>query len=290
MDFLINQTFNALSFGALLFTIAAGFTLILGVMTIINIAQGSFYILGGYIAYAMMVSYHQHFLLGMLAAAIGVSIWGIIMERVFLRRMEGSWAEGNDLRQMCVTMGLALVIQDICLVIWGGYPLSIELPASLGGSVTVGKYQFPTTRVTIILAAVMVFVVTHLIMNKTNVGAKIRAAVDNTSMASAVGVNVSRIKMGIFTLGACLAAVGGVIGGTFLCVYPGLDMEIIPFAFVVVVLGGMGSLTGAFIGSFVVGIIDNFGKALIPQFAYFTLFGVLAVILALKPTGLFGKE
>jgi branched-chain amino acid transport system permease protein len=290
MDFIVSQTFNALSYGALLFLIAAGFTLILGIMTIVNISHGSFYILGGYFFYSLMVSRQLNYLQAILGASIGVSILGVIIERVFLRRMEGSWTEGNDLRQMIVTMGVALVIQDACIVIWGGYPLAIELPATLGRSVMLWKYQFPTNRITMIFAALVVFAASHVLLNRTILGAKIRASVDNANMASGVGINVSVIKIGIFALGAFLAAIGGIIGGTFMAIYPGLDFEILPYAFVVVVLGGMGSLTGAFIGSFVVGVIDNFGKALIPEFAYFTLFAVLALVLAFKPTGILGKE
>jgi branched-chain amino acid transport system permease protein len=128
-----------------------------------------------------------------------------------------------------------------------------------------------------------------LALDRTRVGAMIRAAVDDAEMAAGVGIRVPTISMGVFALGAFLAALGGVIGGGFLGVYPGLDFEILPYAFVVVIVGGLGSLPGAMVGSLLVGLLDNFGKALFPELAYFTLFAPMALILALRPTGLFGR-
>jgi branched-chain amino acid transport system permease protein len=290
MDFIIDQTFCALSYAALLFLIAAGFTLILGIMTIVNVAHGSFYLVGGYIGYTLIAYFHLNFYLAILGASLFICMIGIIIERVFLRRMEGSWTEGNDLRQMLVTMGIALILHDTCLLVWGGFPLTMNLPRSLTKSVVIGGFHFSAIRLLMILAASVIFLALQLFIGKTTIGAKVRAAMDNSTMAGGIGINVSLIKMGVFALGAFIAAIGGVIGGAFMSIYPGLDFEILPFAFVVVVLGGMGSLKGALIGSIAVGLIDNFGKALVPQFAYFTLFAVLALVLAFKPTGFFGKE
>ena len=159
----------------------------------------------------------------------------------------------------------------------------------LAGVVTVGPGRFPIYRIFIVVVAVVVGAVLWLALDRTRVGAMIRAAVDDPEMAQGIGIRVPRISLGIFALGAGLAAFGGVVGAGFLGVYPGLDFEILPYAFVVVIVGGLGSLPGAMVGSLLVGLLDNFGKALFPELSYFTLFAPMALILALKPTGLFGR-
>ena len=283
MDFWVNQTFNGLSYGALLFLFASGLSLIFGVMKIVNLAHGSYYMLGGYIAITFLRLLDTYFL-GFLAAAIVVALLGIFMVRIFLRRVSG-----NDLGQVLITMGFALVIQDVALLVWGGEPFTIRTPTSLSGSLTVGPWVFPTYRVFIIAVAVVIGIGLWLFQNKTRGGAVIRAAVDNEEMARAMGINVPLVFMGVYAAGAVLAAVAGVIGGGFLSIYPGLDFEILPYAFVVVILGGRGSLEGAVLGSLIVGLIDNFGKVLFPEISYFTLFAPMVLILAIRPLGLFGK-
>jgi branched-chain amino acid transport system permease protein len=157
-------------------------------------------------------------------------------------------------------------------------------------SVVLAGIYFPLYRVFMIGVAVAIGVTIWLTMERTRMGAMVRAAVDDSEMARGVGVDTSRVSMFIFALGAFLAALGGVIGGAFLGVYPGLDFEILPIAFAVVIIGGMGSLGGAAVGSLIVGLADNFGKALFPEISYFTLYAPMVLILALKPTGLFGRE
>jgi branched-chain amino acid transport system permease protein len=188
-----------------------------------------------------------------------------------------------------MTMGFALIFQDLALLIWGGDPYTISVPASLSGSLRWGVIVFPVYRMFIIVSASAVAVALWLFLENTRAGATIRAAVDDGEMAQGVGINVPFVSMGVFALGAFLAALGGVVGGGFIGVYPGVDFEILPYAFVVVIVGGLGSLQGAIVGSLMVGLLDNFGKALFPELSYFTLFAPMAVILALRPTGLFGK-
>ena len=283
MDFWINQTFNGISYGALLFLFASGLSLIFGVMKIVNLAHGSYYLLGGYMALTLMRLLDSYFF-GFLAAPIAVALLGIFMVRVFLRRVSG-----NDLGQVLITMGFALMIQDAALLIWGGDPFTIHPPKILSGSLAVGHYVFPTYRVFILGVAVLIGIGLWLFQNKTRGGAVIRAAVDNEAMARGMGINVPLVFMGVYAAGAILAAVAGVIGGGFLGIYPGLDFEILPYAFVIVILGGRGSLEGAVLGSLIVGLIDNFGKVLFPEISYFTLFAPMVLILAIKPVGLFGK-
>jgi len=163
------------------------------------------------------------------------------------------------------------------------------VPAALSGALRLGGITFPIYRIFIMGVAVAVGLGLWLLLDRTRMGAMIRAAVDDGEMAQGVGINVPRISLVVFGLGAALAALGGVVGAGFLGVYPGADAEVLPYAFVVVIVGGLGSLPGAMAGSLIVGLLDNFGKALFPELAYFTLFAPMAVILALRPTGLFGR-
>ena len=165
----------------------------------------------------------------------------------------------------------------------------MPIPALLTGTTRLGGAVFPIYRIFIVGVAVVVGLALWLVLDRTRVGAMIRAAVDDAEMAQGVGINVPRVSLVVFALGAALAALGGVIGGGFLGVYPGADFEVLPYAFVVVIVGGLGSLPGAVAGSLLVGLLDNFGKALFPELSYFTLFAPMALILAIRPTGLFGR-
>jgi branched-chain amino acid transport system permease protein len=282
-EFWVTQTFNGLSYGALLFLLASGLSLIFGVMRVVNLAHGSYFMLGGYVG--LSVAWRTgSYVLALLVGALVVALVGIVMERAFLRRLPG-----QTLGQVLMTIGFALIFQDVALLIWGGDPYTIPVPAQLSGVITAGPGRFPIYRIFIVAVAVAVGAVLWLALDRTRVGAMIRAAVDDAEMAQGVGIRVPRVSLGVFALGAALAAFGGVVGAGFLGVYPGLDFEILPYAFVVVIVGGLGSLPGAMVGSLMVGLLDNLGKALFPELSYFTLFAPMALILALKPTGLFGR-
>ncbi|MBI2158183.1 MAG: branched-chain amino acid ABC transporter permease [Candidatus Rokubacteria bacterium] len=283
MEFWVNQTFNGVSYAALLFLLGGGLTLIFGVMKIVNIAHGSFYLVGGYLGVALVAA-TGNFYLALLGAALAVAAGGVILERVFLRAVEG-----DDLRQMLLTMGIALFFQDACLLVWGGDPFNLRGPAYFAQSVKLGGFTFPILRLFMIAAAGVLFVVLWWFQEKTRAGAMVRAAIDNAEMTEALGINVPILKMAVFGLGAFLAGVAGVVGSAFMGIYPGLDFEILPYAFVVVIVGGMGSLSGAFVAALVLGLLDNFGKALFPEISYFTLFAPMAIVLAFRPTGLFGR-
>ena len=282
-EFWVTQTFNGLSYGALLFLLASGLSLIFGVMRIVNLAHGSYFMLGGYVG--LSVAWRTgSYVLALVVGALVIALVGVVMERAFLRRLPG-----QTLGQVLMTIGFALIFQDVALLIWGGDPYTIRVPASLSGVLTAGPGRFPVYRVFIVAVAVAVGALLWLALDRTRVGAMIRAAVDDAEMAQCVGIRVPRVSLGVYALGAALAAFGGVVGAGFLGVYPGLDFEILPYAFVVVIVGGLGSLPGAMVGSLMVGLLDNFGKALFPELSYFTLFAPMALILALKPTGLFGR-
>ena len=283
MIYLITQTLNGLFSAALLFLIASGLTLVFGVMRIVNIAHGSFYMLGVYVAYTV-VSRTQSLLLGALAAVLVVAAVGFAVQRVFLRRFVS-----QPLAQMMMTMGFALVFRDAAFMIWGGDPFTLAYPAALRRSVEVGDIVFPSYRLFVILVAAIVGVLLWALNEKTLIGAKLRAAIDDPEMAAGTGINVALLSGLVFAAGAGLAAFGGVMSAPIIGGYPGMDFDLLPLAFVVVIIGGMGSLKGALVGSVVVGLIDNFGKALVPELSYFTLFAPMVIVLALKPTGLYGR-
>ena len=342
-QFWIVQAFNGISYGALLFLVGSGLSLIFGVMRIVNLSHGAYFLWGGYIALSVIWATGS-WALSLPLAALAVAFIGLVMERLFLRSaglehvrnaviaigvgtlialaiarwspaIAASWPQftavatiasvgvffilgriavtpiDNDvLRQVLLTVGFAFLFQQGALDIWGGNNMDINPPAEFTQSIVVGGVYLPLYRVFMIGMAVAIGIVLWLVMEKTRMGAAVRATVDDAQMARGVGIDTNRISMFIFALGAFLAALGGVIGGAFLGIYPGLDFEMLPLAFAVVIIGGMGSLGGAAIGALAVGLADNFGKALFPEISYFTLYAPMVLILAIKPTGLFGRE
>jgi branched-chain amino acid transport system permease protein len=343
LNFWLIQAFNGISYGALLFLVGSGLSLIFGVMRIVNLSHGSYFLLGGYVALTVIWTTGS-WLLAIPVAALAIALVGLAMERLFLRSeglefvrnaiiavgiavlitmaigrwypfVVSDWAqfivvtaivaaglylllsristvaiESDPLRQVLLTVGFAFLFQQAALDIWTGNNFDINPPEALTKSVQIGGLFLPLYRVFMIVTAVAIGIVLWLAMEKTRMGAAVRATVDDAQMARGVGVDTSRVSMLIFSLGAFLAALGGVIGGAFLGIYPGLDFEMLPLAFAVVIIGGMGSLGGAAIGALLVGLADNFGKALFPEVSYFTLYAPMALILAIKPTGLFGRE
>jgi branched-chain amino acid transport system permease protein len=283
-QFWLIQVFNGISYGALLFLVGSGLSLIFGVMRIVNLAHGSYFLLGGYVALSVIWTTGS-WLLAIPVAALTIGLVGLLMERIFLRPL------GFDpLRQVLLTVGFAFLFQQAGLDIWTGNNFDINPPDVLTKSIMVGGLYLPLYRIFMIGTALAIGLLLWFVMEKTRTGAAIRATVDDAQMARGIGIDTSRVSMLIFGLGALLAALGGVIGGAFLGIYPGLDFEMLPIAFAVVIIGGMGSLGGAAIGALMVGLADNFGKALFPEISYFTLYAPMALILAVKPTGLFGRE
>lgn len=275
---------NSVAFGGLLFLLSAGFALIFGLMRIPNLTHGSLFMLGAYFGVSL-IGWGFGFWPAAIVAGLGVAAFGGIVERFLLRRLPG-----NELAQVLVTLGLSFMIADVCLMHWGGDPISIDTPPSLRGATFIGKIvAFPTYRLAIIVIAVAVAAALWALMDRTRLGAMIRAGVDDPAMARIVGIRVSLLFTIVFSLGAGLAGFAGVIGGPILSVYPGLDQDMLPLALVVVILGGSGSLVGAFVGSFVVGFLYNFGQAMLPELAYVVLFLPMLIVLVVRPQGLFGR-
>jgi branched-chain amino acid transport system permease protein len=277
-----------MTFGGLLFLLSAGFSLIFGLMRIPNLTHGSLFMLGAYIGATFAIGVggvKLNFWLAALLATISVAILGALAERLLLRRLPG-----DQMAQVLVTLGLSFMAADFCLMVWGGDPLSVATPSELAGFARFGVLVFPNYRLAIIVIAIIVAIGLWLLLERTRLGAMIRAGVDDPDMARVVGIRVSQLFTIVFALGAGLAAFAGIIGGPILSVYPGLDQDMLPLALVVVILGGSGSLLGSFVGSIIVGFIYNFGQALLPELAYFVMFLPMLLVLLLRPQGLFGRH
>jgi len=278
---------NAVAFGGLLFLLSAGFSLIFGLMRIPNLTHGSLFMLGAYFGAALIIGIGGvtlNFWIAALLATIGVAVLGALVERLLLRQLPG-----QPLAQVLVTLGLSFIAADFCLMVWGGDPINVETPAGFGGFTRLGKAVFPNFKLALIALAVAFAIGLWLLLDRTRLGAMIRAGVDDPDMARVVGIRVSQLFTIVFALGAGLAGFAGIMGGPILSVYPGLDQDMLPLALVVVILGGTGSLLGSFVGSLVVGFLYNFGQALFPELAYFVLFLPMLLVLLLRPQGLFGR-
>ena len=283
MSFWLIQSLNSLALGGVLFTLAAGFSLIFGLMRIANLSHGAYFMFGAYIGLAML-DRGYNFGVAVLAAGLAVGLLGGIVERFVLRRLAG-----NSLSQVLATLGVAFVIADGSLWLWGGDPRPVNAPALFSGGVQLLGLTFPLYRLAVVVFSVVIGLGLWLLLDKTKLGVMIRASVDDRQMAQGIGVPASKLFTIVFCLGAALAGVGGVIAAPILSVYPGLDADMLPLALVVVILGGLGSLAGAFVGSFLIGFIYSFGQVLFPDLAYIILFLPMVVILAVRPRGLFGR-
>lgn len=284
MEFVITQTINGVVFGMLLFLFASGLTLILGTMQIVNLAHGSYYLLGGYIGYSI-AQYTQSFALACLGGAtmgvLGMITYKTLLEKRFAREV---------LAQVLLTFGILLIISESCRSIWGGYPLAIPKPKILSGTLYLGTIIFPTYRLAVIITGLVLLIFLWWFQERTKYGAIVRAGVDDEEMSQAIGINITLVKTLIFSLGALLAGFAGVVGGPFIGLSTGLDLEILLLAIIVVIIGGMGSLKGALMGALLIGLLDSFGKSLFPELSIFTIFATMVIVLAIKPGGLFGVK
>jgi len=276
---------NSITLGGLLFLLSAGFSLIFGLMRIPNLTHGSFFMLGAYFGVSLVLWFHLDFWLAALIAAFLVAALGGVIERFVLRRLAGA-----EQAQVLVTLGLSFMIADLCLMEWSGDPISIDAPSALRGATPFFGIAFSTYRLAIIFIALVIAAGLWALLDRTRLGAMIRAGVDDPQMARVCGIRVAHLFTVVFCLGAGLAGFAGMIGAPILSVYPGLDADMLPLALVVVILGGTGSLLGSLLGSFVIGFLYNFGQALLPELAYFVLFLPMVLILVMRPQGLFGRR
>ena len=277
------QVLSGVTYGGLLFILASGFTLSLGIMKIVNIAHGALYLLTAYIAWSVFQETNS-FLLMIAACSLTGGILALLLYAGLLQRLHQ-----QPLPQILVTMGVTLIIAELGVIWWGGYPRTVERPASLAGSTHLGVVSFPTYRLFMLAAATLVGVLLWILLERTRVGALVRASVDDEEMARGMGVNVGRLYFFVFGITGILAGLAGGIGAPFLGAFQGAQFEVLLLALLVAVVGGLGSIPGAFVAALLIGIIDSVGKSLFPELAHFTLFAPLIIILAVRPTGLFGK-
>ena len=212
---------------------------------------------------------------------------GYLIERYLLRRFYGG---DQHLKQVLLTLGIALVLVDTIEWIWGATPLAFSPPDLLAGQVPILGIQFPIYRLALIVFGALLAIGLWLFLERTRIGAIVRAGVTDAKMVSGLGINVEQVFAGVFVFGTMLAVLAGVLGAPIFSLYLGLDFEILILAIVVVVIGGLGSLKGAFWGAMIIGLADTFGKAIIPEFALFIIFAVMAIVLLVRPSGLFGLE
>ena len=281
--FLAQQALNGLSFGALLFLLSSGLTLVFGLMRIVNMAHGAFYLLGGYIG-VLIASSTGNLLLAVITAMIVVGVTSFLVEVVLLR-----FVRGQELPEVLLTIGVSFVIADVCLAIFGGDPQNLPSTSTIQGALVVGDLIYPWYRIFVIGVAIAIGIALAFVQTKTRVGAVVRAGVDDREIISAMGVNIGWVFTGMFVVGAGLAAMGGTIGAGMQSILPGVQNEVLLYALVVIIIGGLGSVAGAAIGSVLIGLIDAFAKAWIPELAYFTIFLPMALVLVLRPNGLFGR-
>jgi branched-chain amino acid transport system permease protein len=279
------QGIHGLVYGMLLFLVASGLTLVFGMMGVLNLSHASFYMLGAYFAYSI-TRYCGNFWLSLLLSPIIVGILGILVERTLLRK---SYKQGH-LVQLLLTFGLFFVLGELVRGIWGTQTLSIPPPPLLAGDIALIGMRYPVYRLFILGFSILVLVAIAVLLAKTRIGIIIRAAVTDADMVEALGTNVPMVFMGVFGGGAALAAVAGVVAAPFLSTYLGMANDVLLDCFVVIVVGGFGSLLGAFIASLMIGELQSFGVLWIPRLALIFQFLLMATVLIIKPTGLFGEK
>jgi len=292
----LNAVFNGITLGSLYFLVASGFTLIFGLMRNVNLAHGSLYLFGGYIGYAIS-TWTGSWVLGFIVAFVGVALLGVVLQIVVFRRMEG-----QDLRQTMVTIGLSIVFADLMLWVFGADFYQIQTPGWLVGPielplVTAVKssgeavyLRYPMVRLVIFVAAAVIGIAMWLALNRTRVGMMVRAGVDDRDMLAATGVPIQLVFVAVFALGAGLAGIAGVVGGTFQSLSPGEDTRFLLASLVVVIVGGMGSIPGAALGAVIIGLAEQLGSVYIPTYAIVVTFLIMVLVLALRPQGLLARR
>ncbi|MET4271849.1 MULTISPECIES: branched-chain amino acid ABC transporter permease [unclassified Bradyrhizobium] len=292
----LNALFNGITLGGLYFLVASGFTLIFGLMRNVNLAHGSLYLFGGYVGYAISAATGS-WVLSFIVAFILTALVGVLLQVLVFRRMEG-----QDLRQTMVTIGLSIVFADLMLWACGGDFYQIQTPNWLIGPVELPLVtavkssgepvylRYPMVRLVIFAASVVIGVAMWLALNRTRIGMIIRAGVDDRDILAATGVRIQLVFVVVFALGAGLAGVAGVVGGTFQSLSPGEDIRFLLASLVVVIVGGMGSIPGAALGALIIGLAEQLGSVYIPTYAIVVTFLIMVLVLAIRPQGLLARR
>lgn len=283
MSIFIVQLLTGVAYGMLYFMIAAGLTIILGVMNVVNLAHGAFFLLGTYLAFTFL-SLQLNFWVALVLSVITVALIGVTVEKFLITKLYG-----KELEQVLLTFGLTFVIADTAKWIWGTEMQTIAEPAILSASITVGDMVFPVFRLFVVFVGCAIALVLWYLESKTRVGAIIRAGVDDREMVAALGINVRLVFTGVFAFGAAMAGLSGVLGGPLIGMYTGMDSDILVTSLIVVVIGGLGSWKGSFISAIMIGLIETMGKIWFPSFSMLIVFLLMVVVLIIRPQGLYGK-
>ena len=280
----LEQTLNGVQLGVMLFLMSAGLTLVFGIMNLINLAHGALYMLGAFIA-ATVADKSGSFLLGAVVAVVATAAIGALLEVALLRR----FYHRSHLDQVLVTFGLILVFNETTQLIWGAVPMRFNLPDAVAGSIELFPgMNYPVFRLVILGVGLVVGLLLYVMIMRTRIGMWVRAGASNRAMASAIGVNVEMVFIGVFAAGAALAGLAGLMAGPILAVQVGMGEPVLILALVVTVIGGIGSINGALVAAIMIGLIDTFGRVLLsPALGSMVIFLAMAVILAWKPKGLF---
>lgn len=283
MNYWVLQTMNAVSFGGVLFLLSSGFSLVFGLMRIPNMAHGALFMVGSFVV-ASAIAHGIPFLLAVVLSMGAVALLGCVIERFLLRHVAG-----KELAQLLASLGAALIVADLVKLLWGAEPLQVDAPSWLSGSASVGEFSFPVYRLFVVGVSALLAVLLIWVDRRTLIGARVRAAVDDPLMARAMGIRVATLYSIVFAAGSALVGLAGALGAPLFSATLGLDLEMLPMALVVVILGGVGSIGGALVASLITGFIQVFGQALFAEFAYVILFLPMVLMLAVRPQGLFGK-
>ncbi|WP_100401009.1 branched-chain amino acid ABC transporter permease [Bacillus sp. FJAT-44742] len=286
MEVVGSQLINGISYGMLLFILTCGLSLVFGILGVLNLSHGSFYMIGAYVAYSVTVTFTQSFWTALVVAPLIVAVIALVVERTLLRP---TYKLGH-LSQVLLTFGLAYVFHDLAHFFWGANVLSISVPALLGGSVSIIGQTFPLYRLVIIGVGIAIAFMLWWVQNKTKWGAIIRAGLSDREMIGALGININLVFTIVFVSGGILAGFGGVVASPILGIYPGMEFQTLILALVVLVIGGLGSIAGTFSAALLVGILETFGRFLFPELSMFLVFALMAIVLVWKPNGLLGKQ
>jgi branched-chain amino acid transport system permease protein len=281
----VAQGIHGLAYGMVLFLIASGLNVIFGMMGILNLAHGAFFMLSAYFCYQVL-SITGSFWIALLLAPVFTAFFGILLEKFFLRKVHVMGHMG----ELILTVGIAAIIMAVVKIFWGTESLHIKIPPILAGMVSIGGLEYPIYRLFVIGLAVVVMVIMSLLLYKTRLGKIVRAAVSDRDMVNALGINIPVVFMVVFGVGTWMAGVAGVAIAPILTVFPGLADQVGMDAFIVVVTGGFGSLLGAFIVSIIFGLLSSYGIQFLSQLAPVLIVGFMAIVLAIRPHGLFGVK
>lgn len=275
---------NGLAFGLVLFLIAAGLSLIMGVMGILNLAHGSMYMIGGYIGWTMAVDYNIGFWASALVAAVAVGAIGLLLERVLFRRLHGRFDN-----QVLATLGLIYVIANATTWIWSAEPRAPYTPSILRGSIQIFDQNYAKIRIGLIVIGLVLAIALWWLQDRTRLGAMVRAGMDDRDMTRAMGVNVGAVSAAVFVIGSCVVGLSGVLGQQIIGLNPQLGTDMLLLALVVLIVGGVGSVQGALLGAILIGMVNSFGQALFPEIASYLPYAAMIVVLAIRPSGLLGR-